>query len=302
MRSRALFFLLLALVTPGAVRAQGIPELKATEARLRHELDSLQHLPKPVAPMDTLRLSGGWVVATSPEVRALVEAEAPAALAQTRSRYGGLLDPGSTMIRVAYDSSGWVVLRVDVGGGTAALSRNERRLVQRRAGAVARLIAKASQGAAWNLADTALRIWAGGDVVGQRFDDYVDAARVRLQRDTGAAVSECRNGVLSACELALGGGGRVPEFTSVVRLSLLRFALDRAGGDVVLPRLYADPRAPILDRLATLTNVPVDSLVGEWHRAVLHSDALTAGSSAIALLGALLLLAVGMKGATWRAV
>lgn len=301
MRSRALL-LLVALAVPSAASAQRIAELKATDARLRHELDSLRHLPKPVAPMDTLQLPGGWVVATSPELRPMVEAEAPEALAEARTRYGGLLEPGSTMIRVMYDSSKWAMLQVTVGGGAAGLSREGRGADRLRSGAVARLIATAAPWAAWTLADSGLRAWAGGDVVGQHFDDYVDAARVRLQRDTGAAVSECRNGVLSACELALGGGGRVPEFNSVVRLSLLRFALDRVGGDAALPRLYADPRSPILDRLAVLTSLPGDSLVAQWHRAVLHPDALTAGNSAIALLGALVLLAIGMKGATWRAV
>lgn len=301
MRSRALV-LLLGLVAPGAVQAQSIATLKATAARLQRELDSLRHLPKPVAPMDTLRLPGGWVVATSPEVRALVEAEAPATLADLSAQFGGALVPSVTPVRIEFDSTGSFRLAVAMGDAPAMWSPNSSRRHVVPRGYMARMIEFAYQDAVWHAADPDLQEWSGGSVLGSEFDDLVNAARVRLQRDTGAAASECRNGALAACEQALGGGGHVPEFATVVRMSLLRFALDHAGGDGSLPRLYVDPRAPVLDRLAALDSVPVDTLVARWHRAVIHPDALTAGTSAIALLGAILLIAVAVGRAKWRAV
>jgi hypothetical protein len=252
--------------------------------------------------MDTLRLPGGWVVATSPEIRALVEAEAPAALTRVSAQFGGALVPSASPVRIEFDSTGWTRLAVTVGDATVFWSRTsaDRREVSR--GLVARMIESAYQGAVWNAADSALRAWAGGSVLDGEFDDLVNAARVRLQRDTGVAVSGCQRNSLSACEQALGGGGHVPEFTAVVRMSLLRFALDRAGGDGSLSRLYVDPSAPVLERLAALDSVSIDTLVARWHRAVIHPDALTAGTSAIALLGAMLLIVVGVGRTRWRAV
>ncbi|MGH7533904.1 MAG: hypothetical protein ACREL4_11495 [Gemmatimonadales bacterium] len=174
----------------------------------------------------------------------------------------------------------------------------------RRHDAVSYLIREAFPGAAFGLADSALLTWAGGTLqVG--FGDLVDAARIRLQRDTGVDVLLCRQHSLSACVRALGGGApapSVPEFTSVVRRSLVRFALERAGGDSALPRLYSDPGPPVLSRLAAFAGMPVDTLIAQWHEAVIRQDELTSGEAAVALLGAAVLLVLGIWGMQWRGV
>ena len=300
MRSRTLV-LLLALLAPGAVQAQGISALKATAARLQRELDSLKHLPKPVAPMDTLRLSGGWVVATSPAVRALVKAEAPVALADISARLGGALTPDATPIRIEFDSTDRnAAFHVTVGQGSATVARDVR---HGRAWILRSAIRGAYADAAWLAVDPALRSWAEMSVFNWPFDEVVYAARVRFQRDTGSDPQECRVGAIDACVRAFGasGTGR-PEFSSIVRLSLLRFALERAGGIATFPRLYEHPERPILTRIAALSGMPVDTLVARWRQALVRHDTLDASGAALAVIGSLLLLAIGIKGVQWRGV
>ncbi|MGH7590284.1 MAG: hypothetical protein ACREOE_01720 [Gemmatimonadales bacterium] len=304
MRS-ALGGIVLALLVPGVVRAQSLADLKAAKARLTRESDSLQRLTKLPPVMDTVRLGDGWVVAVSPAARDLVDSTTLAALQAGEARFGGVLDPRSTPVEIRFDSArSWAGLEVGVGAGRVSLSRTEFQASTRRHDPVPSLIKKAFTGAAFGIADSALLTWAGGTLeVG--FADLVDAARIRLQRDTGVDVLQCRQHSLAACVRALGGGTptpSVPEFTSVVRRSLVRYALERSGGDSALPRLYADRGRPVLVRLAALAGMPVDTLVAQWHEVVIRQDELTSGGAALALFGAAVLLALGIWGAQWRGV
>lgn len=304
MRS-ALGGIMLALLAPGIVRAQSLADLKAAKARLTRESDSLVQLAKRPPVMDTIRLGDGWVVAASPSVRDLVDASTLAALQAGQAQFGGVLDPRMTPVEIHLDPTRiWGdILEVRVGAGNASLSKSQFQALERRRGALPFLVRQAFHGAAFGIADSALQRWAGG-TLGQDFGDLVDAARVRLQRDTGVEVQGCRQRSLSACIRALGGGtpASAPEFSSVVRRSLVRFDLQRAGGDSALPRLYAGPGRPVLDRLATLAGMPVDTLVAQWHQAVIRQDELTPRGAVLALLGAAVLLVLGIWGAQWRRV
>ncbi|MGB7213218.1 MAG: hypothetical protein WBC97_11415 [Gemmatimonadales bacterium] len=304
MRS-ALGGIVLALLLPGVVRAQSLADLKAARARLSREADSLEQLAKRSPVLDTVQLGDGWVVATNPAARDLVDSTTLAALRAGEARFGRVLDPRSTDIEIRLDSARpWNPLDVVVGAGRASLSRAGFEAHRRSHDAVPYLIRQAFPRAAFGVADPALLRWAGGSLeVG--FGDLVDAARIRLQRDTGVDVRGCRQRSLSACVRALGGGTpapSTPEYSSVVRRSLLRFALERAGGDSALPRLYADPGSPVLDRLAALVGVPIDTLVAEWHETVVRQDELTSSGAALALFGAAVLLALGVWGTKWRGV
>lgn len=305
MRS-ALGGIVLVLLIPAVARAQSLADLEAARARLSRESDSLRRLAKLPPVMDTVRLGDGWVVAVSPAARALVDSTTLAALQAGNAQFGGVLDPGSTPVEIHLHSTPlWVGLEVRVGAGVASSKvSGDLRALRRHRGAVPRLIEQAVPRAALGTADTALLNWAGGTLA-LSFEDLVDAARIRLQRDTGVEVQGCRERSLEACVRALGGGAnapQAPEFTSVVRRSLVRYALERAGGDSALPRLYAHRDQPILERLGALAGMSVDTLVAEWHRAVIRDDELNAKGAALALLGAALLLALGIWGARWRAV
>jgi hypothetical protein len=251
--------------------------------------------------MDTLRLPGGWVVATSPEIRALVEAEAPAALTRVSARFGGALVPGASPVRIEFDSTGrGVSLQVAVGHGSATVDPAIRMRLARKLGVG---INGAYVDAAWTAVDSSLRAWTEMSVLNWPFDEVVYAARVRFQRDTGVGPQGCRVGVLAACVRAFAGTGTGgPEFSSIVRLSLLRFALERGGGVAALPRLYQGQDRPILARIAALSGLPLDTLVSRWREAVVRHDTLDASGAALAVIGSLLLLAIGIKGVQWRGV
>ena len=251
--------------------------------------------------MDTLRLAGGWTVIASPSIRGMVEREAPAALAAAEDGSGGVVTSGRMLMEVSLDSAASPALRLRVGPGVASLSRNDTIFP----GTISRLIGEAGRSAVWEAADPGLRAWEGEDLLSYSFDGLAGAARIRLQRDTGAQVRGCRSGSIIACEQALAGrptDGRLPQFSTVVRASFLHFALERAGGVRALPRLYDRPDRPILDRIADLTGTSSDTLIRAWRDAVIDHGSFGAMGVIAALVGAGILLLIGARGLQWRRV
>lgn len=301
MSDRKLLSLLLVLAVPTALHGQGLAALQAERIRLLHELDSLRALKPKSSPMDTLLTTGGWTVVVSPSVRAQALQEAPAALEALNRDFGGALDP-ATPVLITYDTVVRRALQVTIG-------KAERTDFDSRApasGDIASLVRSAGVAAIWAEADPALRSWTGDESLPyESFAYLAPATRIRLQHDTGAAVAGCRLARLDACVLALDGDSarrHPPEFGSVVRGSLFWFALDHAGGRRAIPRLFADPTAPVLDRLATVAGMSPTELVAEWRGAVLSEDSLNLGTAAAAIGGAFVMLLLARWGIQWRRV
>jgi hypothetical protein len=297
MSSRALFCAaVLAFGVPATGRAQDVAQLQAIRIRLQHEADSLQAARRAGPPLDTVRLADGWTLLVNAAARPYAEREVPAALAAAMREFGTVISPSAGPVRVRFDSLTLPALEVSfVGAGQGAFA-GARRL---EAGAIGKLVRAAARNAAWAEADPALRSWSGGQALETSYAEIAPAARIRLGRDTGTAVIGCRSGTLSACERALATPGGLSE---VVRTSLFRYALERAGGVRRLGDLYADPSRPVLDRLAAIAGEPRDQLVAEWRAQVVGLGALTGRAAIVAALGAFVLAGLGFWGVRWRHV
>jgi hypothetical protein len=293
----ALFWVVaLALGAAPAAHAQGVAELSAIRARLQHEADSLQAARRAGPPMDTVRLADGWTLLVNAAARPYAEREVPAALAAAMREFGGVISPSAGPVRVRFDSLTLPALEVSfIGAGQGAFA-GARRLA---AGAIGKLVRAAARNAAWAEADPALRSWSGGQALETSYADIALAARIRLARDTGAAVVGCRDGDVAACERALSAPAGLSE---VVRTSLFRYVLERAGGVRRLGDLYADPSRPVLDRLAGLAGEPRDAMVSEWREQLIGLGALNTRAALVASLGALVVLGLGIWGVRWRHV
>lgn len=87
------------------------------------------------------------------------------------------------------------------------------------------------------------------------------------------------------------------------RGTFLRFAL-REGGRDAYRRLLREPTAPMADRVAAASALPIDSLIARWRRDVLNARPSSVRLSAAALLGAFgwLVFFVGcsVRSSRWR--
>ncbi|HEU5358811.1 MAG TPA: hypothetical protein VFU45_06820, partial [Gemmatimonadales bacterium] len=291
MSSRALLCAgVLALGAPAAARAQSVAQLQAIRIRLQREADSLQAVRRAGPSVDTVRLAGGWTLLVSGAARPFAEREVPVALAEAGREFGGALSPSAGPIRVVFDSLARPVLEVSfTGAGPGAFAGSDRLV----GGAIGELVRSAARKAVWAEADATLRAWAGGQALESPYATIAPAARIRLARDTGSVVTGCRHGDVAACERALSVSGGVSE---VVRTSLFRYVLERAGGTDRLPDLYAEPTRPVLDRLAALAGEPREVMVSDWRERLIGLGALTTPAALVAALGALMITGLGIWG------